>query len=124
VNEIERWRTPNGGRGWSHQGLTRGLRWGAYRPVVPLGLPVKRPLAQPHSPCGEGRRLPPLVEIDDRQRREFHEALLDGDSFEVLPGKWQAAILKAEAARPASKTTRGLPPGEPPSQSLMCSNPA
>jgi hypothetical protein len=28
--------------------------------------------------------------------REFHEALLDADTFEDLPGKWQAAILKAE----------------------------
>jgi hypothetical protein len=34
---------------------------------------------------------PQLVEMDDRQRREFHEALLDSDSFEDLPGKWQAA---------------------------------
>jgi hypothetical protein len=34
------------------------------------------------------------------QRREFHEALLDADSFEDLPGKWQAAILKAEENRP------------------------
>ena len=25
--------------------------------------------------------------MDDRQRREFHEALLDADSFEDLPGK-------------------------------------
>jgi hypothetical protein len=40
------------------------------------------------------------IEMDDRQRREFHEALLDADSFEDLPGKWQAAILKAEAGRP------------------------
>ena len=39
---------------------------------------------------------PPLAEMDDRQRREFHEALLDADSIEDLPGKWQAAILKAE----------------------------
>ena len=39
---------------------------------------------------------PPLVEMDDRQRREFHEALLDADGFEDLPGKWQAAILEAE----------------------------
>jgi hypothetical protein len=39
---------------------------------------------------------PPLSEVDDRQRREFHEALLDADSFEDLPGKWQAAILEAE----------------------------
>jgi hypothetical protein len=43
---------------------------------------------------------PPLVEMDERQRREFHEALLDADSFDDLPGKWQAAILNAEAARP------------------------
>jgi len=43
---------------------------------------------------------PPLVEIDDRQRREFHEALLDAARFEDLPGKWQAAILKAEQNRP------------------------
>jgi hypothetical protein len=38
--------------------------------------------------------------MDDRQRREFHEALLDADSFEGLPGKWQAAILQAEQNRP------------------------
>jgi hypothetical protein len=34
-----------------------------------------------------------------RQRHEFHEALLEADSFEDLRGKWQAAILEAEAAR-------------------------
>jgi hypothetical protein len=28
------------------------------------------------------------------------EALLDADTFEDLPGKWQAAILKAEENRP------------------------
>jgi hypothetical protein len=33
------------------------------------------------------------------QRREFHEALLDADNFEDLPGEWQAAILKAEQSR-------------------------
>jgi hypothetical protein len=43
---------------------------------------------------------PPLSEMSDVQRREFHEALLDADSFEDLPGKWQAAILKAEQSRP------------------------
>jgi len=43
---------------------------------------------------------PPLVDMDDRQRREFHEALLDAGSFEDLPGKWQAAILEAEQSRP------------------------
>jgi hypothetical protein len=37
---------------------------------------------------------PPLVEMDDTQRHEFHEALLDADSFKDLPGKWQAAILR------------------------------
>jgi hypothetical protein len=45
-------------------------------------------------------KYPPLSEMDDLQRREFHEALLEGDSFEGLPGQWQAAILKAEANRP------------------------
>jgi hypothetical protein len=43
---------------------------------------------------------PPLSEMSDLQRREFHEALLDADTFEDLPGKWQAAILKAEQSRP------------------------
>jgi hypothetical protein len=43
---------------------------------------------------------PPLSEMSDLQRREFHEALLDADTFEDLPGKWQAAILKAEQNRP------------------------
>ena len=43
---------------------------------------------------------PPLSEIPDLQRREFHEALLDADSFEDLPGKWQAAIVAAEQNRP------------------------
>jgi hypothetical protein len=43
---------------------------------------------------------PPLCEMSDLQRRGFHEELLDGDTFEDLPGKWRAAILKAEANRP------------------------
>jgi hypothetical protein len=43
---------------------------------------------------------PPLSEMSDLQRREFHEALLDADTFEDLPGKWQAAILKAEHSPP------------------------
>jgi len=34
---------------------------------------------------------PPLVEMDDRQRREFHEALLEAEGFEDLPGKWQGS---------------------------------
>ena len=39
---------------------------------------------------------PPLSELDDLQRREFHEAA----SFEDLLGKWQAAILEAKQNRP------------------------
>jgi hypothetical protein len=43
---------------------------------------------------------PPLCEMSDLQRREFHEALLVADSVENLPEKWQAAILTAEQNRP------------------------
>jgi hypothetical protein len=42
----------------------------------------------------------PLSEMSDYQRRDFQESLLDADSFEDLPGKWQAAILEAERTRP------------------------
>jgi hypothetical protein len=38
--------------------------------------------------------------MSDPQRREFHEALLDSDTFEDPPGKWRAAILKSERNRP------------------------
>jgi len=38
--------------------------------------------------------------MDELQRREFHEALLEAASFEDLPGKWQAAVLTAEESRP------------------------
>jgi hypothetical protein len=51
-------------------------------------------------PRREAVPYPPLSEMSDLQRREFHEALLGADSFEELPGKWQAAILKAEENRP------------------------
>ena len=40
---------------------------------------------------------PPLSELGDLQRREFHEALLDTGSFEDLHGKWQAAILSGRS---------------------------
>jgi hypothetical protein len=43
---------------------------------------------------------PPLCDMSDLQRREFHEALLDADAFEDLPGQWRAAILKAEENAP------------------------
>ena len=62
---------------------------------------------------------PPLSDMDARERREFHEALLEADSFEDLPGKWQAAILAAEQNRPKLRlvsddpeaTCRGLKDG-------------
>jgi hypothetical protein len=50
---------------------------------------------------------PPLCEMDKLQRREFHEALLDADDFEDLPGKWQAAILKAEQSVPRLRVVSG-----------------
>jgi len=50
---------------------------------------------------------PPLSELGDLQRREFHEALLDADSFEDLPGKWQAAIVATEQSRPRLRMGRG-----------------
>jgi hypothetical protein len=49
---------------------------------------------------GKAVGYPPLCELGDLQRREFHEALLDADTFQDLPGKWQAALLKAEENRP------------------------
>jgi hypothetical protein len=57
-------------------------------------------------PRREGRRLPPLSELDDLQRREFPEALLDAGTFEDLPGKWRAAILEAEQNRPKLRVVR------------------
>jgi hypothetical protein len=50
---------------------------------------------------------PPLCDMDDGQRREFHEALLEANTFEDLPGKWQAAILKAEESRPKLRVVSG-----------------
>ena len=50
---------------------------------------------------------PPLSELDDLQRREFHEALLEAGSFEDLPGKWQAAIVGAEQNRPKLRLVSG-----------------
>jgi hypothetical protein len=49
----------------------------------------------------------PLSEMGELQRREFHEALLEAAAFEDLPGKWQAAILKAEANRPKLRLVDG-----------------
>jgi ketosteroid isomerase-like protein len=41
---------------------------------------------------------PPLSEIGADQRRELEETLIAADTFEDLPGKWQAAVLAAEQA--------------------------
>jgi hypothetical protein len=38
VREIERWRTPNGGRTWLHRAITRKSPVDNVRPVVPRGL--------------------------------------------------------------------------------------
>ena len=57
---------------------------------------------------------PPLSELGELQRREFHEALLDAGRFEDLPGKWQAAILEAEQNRPKlSRASLGYRVGVP-----------
>jgi hypothetical protein len=49
----------------------------------------------------------PLSDMSERQRREFHEALLDADGFDDLPGKWQAAIIGAEQNRPKLRVAGG-----------------
>jgi hypothetical protein len=45
--------------------------------------------------------------MSDLQRREFQETLLGGDTFEDLPGNWQAAILKAEQNMPNLRIAGG-----------------
>ena len=49
----------------------------------------------------------PLSELDELQRREFHEALLEAGSFEDLPGEWQAAVVAAEQNRPKLRVVSG-----------------
>jgi hypothetical protein len=44
---------------------------------------------------------PPLVEMSEQQRREFHEALLEADSWRICP-----ANGKRQSSRP-SRTGRG-----------------
>jgi hypothetical protein len=70
----------------------------SYRSVIDLGSADGERGAKP--PRREDRRLSTASELDDLQRRELDEALLEAASFEELPGKWQAAILKAEQNRP------------------------
>jgi hypothetical protein len=52
-------------------------------------------------------RYPPLSELSELQRRELHQALLEADAFEDLPGKWQAAVLRAEQNRPRLRVVTG-----------------
>jgi hypothetical protein len=54
---------------------------------------------------GKVAGYPPLYEMSDLQRREFHEALLDADAFEDLPANGRRAILKAEENRPKQSAT-------------------
>ena len=56
---------------------------------------------------GKVAGYPSLRYMGDCQRREFHEALLDADTFEDQSGKWQAAILKAQQNRPNLRTVGG-----------------
>jgi hypothetical protein len=49
---------------------------------------------------------PPLCDLGDSQRREFHDAQFDARTFEDLPGKWQAAILEAEQKQAQGATPR------------------
>ena len=39
VHQIERWRTPDGGRSWSQEPVTASSGEGSYRPVIPRGSP-------------------------------------------------------------------------------------
>jgi hypothetical protein len=50
----------------------------------------------------------PLSEMSAGQRRGFHEALLEADCFEDLPGKWQGCDLegRAEPAEAARRNRR------------------
>jgi hypothetical protein len=45
--------------------------------------------------------------MSDDQPRDFQESLLDADTFEDLPGKWQATILNAEENRPKLRLISG-----------------
>jgi hypothetical protein len=44
---------------------------------------------------------PPLSEISAPARAELLESLATASDLADLPGRWQAAILSAEGARPA-----------------------
>jgi hypothetical protein len=56
---------------------------------------------------------PPLVDLRDLQRREFHEALLEADSFEDLLGRarWRERPPNYSTSARASTAASGLVPG-------------
>jgi hypothetical protein len=54
---------------------------------------------------------PPLAELHDFHRREFHEALLDAASFEDLPGTEDAAWSGEPAVAAEEADWRGSPSG-------------
>jgi hypothetical protein len=58
------------------------------------------PSAEPSRRVEKVVGYPPLSDMGDAQRREFHDALLEADALEDLPGKWRAAIMEAEGNRP------------------------
>jgi hypothetical protein len=66
------------------------------RPAVPTDAYV----ASPTLGAASTARLFTLPGLGRFRAHEFHEALLDARAFDDLPGKWQAAILKAEQNRP------------------------
>ena len=55
---------------------------------------------------GKAVAYPPLIDMDARQRRELHTALIDAHTFEDLAGKCQAAILEAEQNRPQLRVVK------------------
>jgi hypothetical protein len=87
------------------------------RPVV-LGGPLPRSRPLPVASAELSRHVekvvgyPPLCDMAADQRREFHDALLDADSFEDLPGRWQAAMVAAEQNRPDLRVVRGDSPDQ------------
>ena len=72
----------------------------------PLGYPPPAASAALSRRVGKAVAYPPLCDMSELQRREFYEALLHADTFEDLPGKWQAAIVRAEQNMPNLRLVR------------------
>jgi hypothetical protein len=76
-------------------------------PSVPLNLDSANGERRVESSRREGGRLPAALRYVRTPAARVPAALLDADSFEDLPGKWQAAILKAEENRPNLRVVDG-----------------